>query len=52
MVMYYTVHKYTTNNTESLIVSGKEIGLEVNSHKTKYTVMSRDQNEVQNKDWE
>jgi hypothetical protein len=31
-------------NTETLIVASKEMGLEVNSDKTKYTVMSRGQN--------
>jgi len=31
-------------NAETLIVASKEIGLEVNADKTKYTVMSRDQN--------
>jgi hypothetical protein len=31
-------------NTENLIVDIKEIGLEVNDDKTKYTVMVRDQN--------
>jgi hypothetical protein len=31
-------------NTDSLVVAGKEIGLEVNADKTKYMVMSRDQN--------
>ena len=31
-------------NTETLIVSSKENGLEVNADKTKYRVMSRDQN--------
>jgi hypothetical protein len=32
-------------NAEALVVANKEIGLEVNSDKTKYMVMSRDQNE-------
>ena len=31
-------------NAEALAVAGKEIGLEVNADKTKYMVMSRDQN--------
>ena len=31
-------------NTEALIVDSKEIGLEVNADKTKYMIMSRDQN--------
>jgi len=32
------------NNTESFMVASKEIGLAVNSNKTKYVVMFRDQN--------
>ena len=32
------------NNTEALVIASKEIGLEVNADKTKYVVMSRDQN--------
>jgi len=35
-------------NTEDLIVAGKETGLEVNDEKTKYMVMSRDENTGQN----
>jgi hypothetical protein len=35
-------------NTEALVVTSKEIGLEVNAEKTKYMVMSRDQNAGQN----
>ena len=31
-------------NTESLVVDGKDTGLEVNADKTKYMVKSRDQN--------
>jgi hypothetical protein len=34
-------------NTETLIVASKEIGLEVNAEKTKYMLMSRNQNAVQ-----
>ena len=36
----YTVKK----NTNALVVGNKETGLEVNADKTKYKVMSRDQN--------
>jgi hypothetical protein len=35
-------------NTEALIVDSKEIGLEVHAEKTKYMVMSRDQNAGKN----
>jgi hypothetical protein len=31
-------------NAEALVVASKEIGLEVNTDKTKYLVMSRDKN--------
>ena len=34
----------TQENAEALLVATKEIGLEVNSDKTKYMVMSRDRN--------
>jgi hypothetical protein len=33
-----------TKNAEALLVASKETGLEVNADKTKYMVMSRDQN--------
>jgi hypothetical protein len=33
-------------NAEALVVATKETGLEVNADKTKYMIMSRDQNEV------
>ena len=32
------------SKTEALVNASKEIGLEINAEKTKYTVMSRDQN--------
>jgi hypothetical protein len=35
-------------NTETLIVASKEVGLEVNVEKTKYMLVSRDQNAGQN----
>jgi hypothetical protein len=35
-------------DTEALVVASKEIGLEVNGEKTKYMVMSGDQNAGQN----
>ena len=35
-------------NTDALLIASKEIGLEVNAEKTKYMVMSRDQNAGQN----
>jgi len=31
-------------NAEAFVMASKEIGLEVNAYKTKYMVMSRDQN--------
>jgi hypothetical protein len=37
-------------NTEALLITSKEIGLEVNAKKIKYMVMSRDQNTRQNSD--
>jgi hypothetical protein len=35
-------------NAEDLVAASKEIGLEVNSEKTKYRVISRNQNAVKN----
>jgi hypothetical protein len=35
-------------NTEALVVASKKIGLEVNAEKTKYMVVSQDQNVGQN----
>ena len=35
-------------NAEALIIATKEIGLEVNADKTKYMIMSRDQNAGRN----
>ena len=38
------MHLLVYYNTKAFVVSSKEIGLEVNVDKTKYMVMSRDQN--------
>jgi hypothetical protein len=35
---------HSIKNAEDLVIAGKEIGLEVNAEKTKYMVMSRNQN--------
>jgi hypothetical protein len=35
-------------NTQTLIDASKEVGLEVNTEKTKYMLLSRHQNAVQN----
>jgi hypothetical protein len=43
MMMKYTP-SYYKENTEALVVTCKEIRLEVNADKTKYMVMSGDQN--------
>jgi hypothetical protein len=37
-------------NTQTLTDAGKEVGLEVNTEKTKYMVLSRQQNRGQNHD--
>jgi sorting nexin-29 len=42
----HTIHK----NIETLIDASKEVGLEVNIEKTKYMLVSRDQNAGQNRD--
>ena len=46
MMLIHIGHKrtYYKENTEAFVVASKEIGLEVNADKTKYMVMSRDQN--------
>jgi hypothetical protein len=40
----------TNKNTETLIDASKEVGLAVNVEKTKYMLVSRDQNAGQNQD--
>jgi hypothetical protein len=40
----HTVRK----STQALVIASKDTGLEVNAEKTKYMVMSRDQNAEQN----
>jgi hypothetical protein len=37
-------------NTQTLVDAGKEVGLEVNTEKTKYMLLSRHQNVGQNHD--
>ena len=39
---------YLKENTQAFVVASKEVGLEVNDERTKYMVMSRDQNAGQN----
>jgi hypothetical protein len=38
-------------NTHTLIDTGKEVGLQVNTEKTKYMLLSRHQYAGQNHDW-
>jgi len=40
----HACHRFIKENAETLLVASKETGLEVNSDKTKYMVMSRDHN--------
>jgi hypothetical protein len=51
MMLIYWVGAYILSgkNTEALVITSKEMGLEVNAEKTKYMVMYRDQNTGQNK---
>jgi len=45
MLMYLGRGVHTvTENAEALVVATKEIGLEVNANKTKYMIMSQNQN--------
>jgi hypothetical protein len=46
-IMVGSIHTIR-KNTETLVIASKEIGLEVKAEKTKYMVMSRDQNAGQN----
>ena len=44
MLIYWAEALHTIKkNTEVLVIASKESGLEVNADKTKYVVMSRDQ---------
>jgi len=44
LIYWEEVYILYRKNTEALVVTSKEISLEVNTDKTKYMVMSRDQN--------
>jgi len=49
MIIYWEeVHILKKKNAEALVVASKETGLEVNADKSKYMVMSRDQNAGRN----
>jgi hypothetical protein len=49
MLIYRRSIHTIRKNTEALLIVSKEIGLEVNAEKTKYMIMSREQNAGQNK---
>ena len=45
MLIYWEEALHTVKkNAEALVAATKEMGLEVNAHKTKYMTVSRDQN--------
>jgi hypothetical protein len=48
-ILSRTIHKIK-KNTEASVVTNKEIGLEVNADKTKYFVVSHDQNARRSQD--
>jgi hypothetical protein len=48
MLIYWVAAYMLQGKTEALLIAVKEIGLELNAEKTKYMVMSRDQNAGQN----
>ena len=47
--MNVSITKFYPNQSEALLIVSKKIGLEVNAKKTKYMIMSRDQNTGQNR---
>jgi hypothetical protein len=47
--IYLILYLFISKNTEALVIASTEIGLVVDAEKTKYMVMSRDQNQEQNK---
>jgi hypothetical protein len=50
MWIYWKITDTINKNTETLIDAYKEVDLEVNVEKTKYMLVSRDQNVAQNQD--
>jgi hypothetical protein len=50
MWIYWEITDTIYKNTENLIDANKEVGLEVKVEKTKYMLVSRDQNADQNWD--
>jgi len=51
MLIYWEENLHNVQrNAEALVVASKEIGLEINDDKTKYVVMSRDQDAGRSQD--
>jgi hypothetical protein len=50
MWIYREITDTINKNIETLIEASREVDLEVNIEKTKYMLVSRDQNEDQNRD--
>ena len=44
MILIYWEEVYIKENAEALVAATREIGMEISADKTKYMVMSRDQN--------
>jgi len=47
-IIFFSGYLLSSSNAEALVAATREIGLEVSANKTKYMVMSRDQNAGRN----